>query len=298
MKWNFDSWYVWLTAIAPMLGLGLVIWIDQRRRKRVERPPQTEKLLRPPGYSLSLQLDQAIESILTNAWASSVCAIICGGCLKSTIALAFATAPAYWMILFISALALSTLGTTWFAVRTFRQFRRARNIRLGMRGEQAVAESLNEAAMSGFRVFHDLPAGDDWNIDHIAVGNRGVFLIETKARRRRGSRNGQGEHIVRYDGSTLTFPFGNDPKPIQQAKRNAQWLSNYLTQKTGESVQVMPLVVLPGWFVEKQKGNFSVEVMNARYLVGFLQRQDETIAATQVKRIITALDEKCRDVEF
>jgi len=298
MKWNFDSWYVWLTAIAPMLGLGLVIWMDQRRRKRVERPPQTEKLLRPPGYSLSLQLDKAIESILVGSWISSVCAIICGGCLKTTIALIFATAPAHWMILFISLLALSAIGTTWFAVRTFRLFHRARNIRLGMRGEQAVAESLHETALSGFRAFHDLPAGDNWNIDHIAVGTRGVFLIETKARRRRGSRNGQGEHIVRYDGVTLMFPFGNDPKPVQQAKRNAEWLSNHLTKKTGETVEVIPLVVLPGWFVEKQQGNFPIEVMNARYLVGFLQRQRETIAPPQVKRIIAALDEKCRDVEF
>lgn len=298
MKWNFDSWYVWLTAIAPMLGLGLVIWMDQHRRKRVERSPQTEKLLRPPGYSLSLQLDKAIESILTNAWVSSICAIICGGCLKTTIALAFATAPAHWMFLFIALLGLSAIGTAWFAVRTFRLFHSARNIRLGMRGEQAVAESLNEAAISGFRVFHDLPAGDNWNIDHIAVGNRGVFLIETKARRRRGSCNGQGEHIVRYDGSKLMFPFGHDSKPLRQAKRNAEWLSSYLNKKTGEPVEVIPLVVLPGWFVEKQKGKFPIEVMNARYLVGFLQRQTEAMAVAQVKRIIAALDEKCRDVEF
>lgn len=298
MKWDFDSWYVWLTAITPMLGLGLVIWLDQRRRKRVERSPQAEKLLRPPGYSLSLLLDEAVESILVSAWISSVCAIICGFCLKTTIALAFALAPAHWVFLFIFLLALSAIGTTWFAVRTFRLFHRARNIRLGMRGEQAVAESLNETGISGFRVFHDLPAGDDWNIDHVAVGTCGVFLIETKARRRRGSRNGQGEHVVRYDGAALMFPFGSDPKPVQQAKRNAEWLSNFLTKRTGETVDVIPLVVLPGWFVEKQKGNFPIEVMNARYLVGFLQRQRETIAAPQVKRIIAALDEKCRDVEF
>jgi len=298
MKSNYDSWYVWLTAISPMLVLGLVIWIEQQRRQQVEKPPQTEKLLRPPGHSLSLRLDQTIESILTNGWVSSVCAIICGGSLKATIALSGANAPGWWLALSISMLVLSAVGTAWSAVRTFRLFHQARNIRLGMRGEQAVAESLNEAAVSGYRSFHDLPAGDNWNIDHVAVGNRGVFLIETKARRRRGGRNGQGEHIVRYDGSTLTFPFGSDPKPIQQAQRNAEWLSNYLGKKTGEPVEVVPLVVLPGWFVEKQKSNFAVEVMNARYLVGYLQRQDETIAPAQVKRIIAALEEKCRDMEF
>jgi hypothetical protein len=52
-------------------------------------------------------------------------------------------------------------------------------------------------------------------------------------------------------------------------------------------------VVLPGWFVKNsEKGNFRVNVMNAKYLPGFLRRQNETIEPSQVRRIITALDEK------
>jgi hypothetical protein len=39
-----------------------------------------------------------------------------------------------------------------------------------------VAEALNEAAELGFRAFHDLPAEETWNIDHITVGTRGVLL--------------------------------------------------------------------------------------------------------------------------
>jgi hypothetical protein len=133
----------------------------------------------------------------------------------------------------------------------------------------------------------------------VAVGTRGVFLIETKARRRRVSRNGQPEHEVIFDGEFLQFPFYKDAKPIEQAKMNAKWLSNYLSKKTGEPVRVEPLVVLPGWFVRfSEKGNFPVKAMNSNYLVRFLQRQDEKIEPTQVRRIITALDEKCRDVQF
>jgi hypothetical protein len=86
---------------------------------------------------------------------------------------------------------------------------------------------------------------------------------------------------------------------VKQAQRNAQWLANYLCNKTGESVEITPLVVLPGWFVKTTtKGNFRVNVMNATFLVGFLQRQTEVIDPAQVRRIITALDEKCRTVEF
>jgi len=56
----------------------------------------------------------------------------------------------------------------------------------------------------------------------LAIGTRGVFLIETKARRRRASRNGQPEHEVIYDGEFLQFPFYRDSKPIEQAKINAK----------------------------------------------------------------------------
>jgi hypothetical protein len=72
-----------------------------------------------------------------------------------------------------------------------------------------------------------------------------------------------------------------------------------LEKKTGESVRVEPVVVLPGWFVTiSQKGNFPVKVMNASYLQKFLRRQSEIIESGQVRRIIAVLDEKCRDVEF
>jgi hypothetical protein len=123
--------------------------------------------------------------------------------------------------------------------------------------------------------------------------------FETKARRKRGSSKGQAAHEVIYDGNALQFPSYRDAKPIDQARRNAKWLSNYLGRKTGEPVQVVPLVVLPGWFVTMSaKGSFPVRVMNTTFLHGYLQRENEKIEAAQVRRIIAVLDEKCRDMEF
>ena len=74
---------------------------------------------------------------------------------------------------------------------------------------------------------------------------------------------------------------------------------DYLRNETGEPVEVFPLVVLPGWFVKKsERGNSRVNVLNANYLPGLLERQAEKLKPAQVRRIITALDDKCRDVEF
>ena len=196
-------------------------------------------------------------------------------------------------------LALFVIVSALFALKAWRRFKKAQRLKLGLRGEQAVAESLGEAADSGFRAFHDLPGGENWNIDHVAVGTRGVFLIETKTRRRRTGRNPQPAHEIVFNGDSLLFPAGKDTKSLKQAQRNAAWLSNYLAKKTGDPVRVEPVVVLPGWFVRiSEKGDFPVKAMNANYLAHYLSGQPEVMPPAQVRRIITALDEKCRDVEF
>ena len=298
MKFNLVMVSVWLTAFVPLLVLVLAMAIDRRRRKRFEKPPQTEKLLRPPGYSLSIRLDETVDKIVDAMLSACVLCCCAGVSVVLTVQLLAAHAPVLWLAPAIMLLMGFSVAGICATLRAFRQYRTAQDYRLGLRGEQAVAEVLHEVADSGFRAFHDLPGGEDWNIDHIAAGPRGVFLIETKARRRRKSRNKQPEHVVVYDGKRLQFPWGYDVEAVSQAERNAGWLSKYLTKKTGENVAVQALVVLPGWWVEQGKGNFNVKAMNATYLAGFLRREDEKLAAVQVRRIICALDEKCRDVEF
>jgi hypothetical protein len=86
---------------------------------------------------------------------------------------------ALWLILAFTLLAVLAAVGICMAIRAFRRLQEAQNIRLGLRGEQAVAEVLHEAGDCGFRAFHDFPGGKggkDWNIDHVAVGTRGVFL--------------------------------------------------------------------------------------------------------------------------
>jgi len=299
MKFDFSTFSVLMAGFAPLVALLLAFAHDRRQRKQTEKPPQTEKLLRPPGHSLAIRLEETFDAFIQDifvACASTACAGIAAISFAQCLA---AGSSVGWLALFGLLLGVAAFAGIWMALRAFHHLRQAQNIRLGLRGEQAVAEVLNEAAESGFRSFHDVPGGKNWNIDHVAVGTCGVFLVETKARRRRASRNGQASHEVIFDGNVLQFPTGKDDQPLEQAKRNAAWLSNYLTKKTGESVRVEPLVILPGWFVRTTaRGNFPVKVMNANYLVRFLQGQTEMIQRSQVRRIIAALDEKCRDVEF
>jgi hypothetical protein len=52
-------------------------------------------------------------------------------------------------------------------------------MRTGFQGEQMTAKALKKMP-DGWSVLHDLDAGKRGNLDHIAVGPGGVFLLDSK----------------------------------------------------------------------------------------------------------------------
>src|ERR1051326_331627 len=94
--------------------------------------------------------------------------------------------PAFWLIF---AILFTILSAIWF----MRLFPIARRFNRGERGERHVADVLEELRSNGYRPIHDI-VGDGFNVDHVLVGPRGVFAIETKYR------SGNGEITVRNEG--------------------------------------------------------------------------------------------------
>lgn len=283
-------------AFAPALVLIAAVAFDNLRTRKAIKPPQEEKLLRPPGHSLSVRLDTLMERGTTQlVWAMFWTAW--AGVLGGYIARQLSQDAPFLSILFPVLILIATvLAGTALAIRAYRTLQERRQVRLGLRGEQATAEALAEASDAGFRIFHDIQAGDDWNIDHVAVGPKGLFLIETKARTRFGCCNGEPEHHVKFDGTTLEFPGGIDRDSVSQARRNAGWLNTFLIKKTGESIPVDTIVVVPGWWVDG-RGD-SIKAMNCKHLTKYLRTQPDRLAADQAERITAALDEKNRDLDF
>jgi hypothetical protein len=281
-------------AIPTLVFVGVLLY--QRRAWQTQKPPQQDKLLRPAGYSLGVRVEALQDQCMDSLILAGLFGVVSGG-LAHFVGVQLAVGPKYiWgpaLVLFFAFAG----GCARYVYRAFRVIKELRNTRLGLRGEQAVAEALHESADAGYRIFHDLEEKILGNIDHIAVGPRGVFVIETKARRRRGSRNGQPEHVVSYDGRQLNFPCGYDAAALEQAERNARWLAEYLSKRTAAPVPVGAVVAIPGWYVET-KGNFPVKVMNAGYLAKYLRGQSVKLEVAQVQRIVAALDDKCRNVEF
>lgn len=155
-------------------------------------------------------------------------------------------------------------------------------------------------ADSGYRVYHDVPAeagGARFKIDHVVLGPRGVFAIETKTRRKGRARSGYEAHKVGYDGEQLIWPWGEDESCLAKTRDRARWLGGCLNRMTGLGLSPVPVLVLPGWYVVL-KGLGDVIVVNHKQLPGAILRQPGAgQTAEQISLIARQLDARCRDVK-
>jgi hypothetical protein len=190
---------------------------------------------------------------------------------------------------------IALIFVTFFVSRLLRVMKQLHNEYLGLDCERSVGQELNLLLLDGCRVYHDFQA-DGFNIDHIVIAENGVFAIETKGRAKPDRGKGQDDAKVVYDGNSLQFPTWNERQPLEQAKRQAEWLGNWLTSAVGAQVSVKPALALPGWYVERKKGDFLIyNGKNPKFLLSI--RAESGLSPDMVQRISHQIEQRCRDVE-
>lgn len=241
-------------VIPVVIALGALLAWRYVRGKDKRRSPLTNKILNLPGEQLRKELGKLDEAFNE---ASSLVMLI-GPIVLSAWLLTRLRGLDWsqmrfglgdWLILGVGLVLLAGC-----VVRMLQTGQARRKVKDGLDAELAVAQSLSQLQLSGALVFHDFPCGR-FNIDHIVIGRSVVFAVETKSRRKSGS-GGPGSARIIYDGEWLVYANGvRERAPIEQARRQAVWLGEFLGSGVGESVRVVPLVALPGWYVESVPGS-------------------------------------------
>jgi hypothetical protein len=187
------------------------------------------------------------------------------------------------------------LFIAWISRKLVKAGERLDYLRAGFDAELAVGQELDQLMRTGAAVFHDFPA-ENFNIDHIVISTKGVFAVETKGYTKPGDRRGKEGATVTFNGTDLQFPMWKTKEPLEQAERQAQWLSKWATSATGDPVTVTPVLALPGWFVN-QTGRSSVRVYSGRALSGLLGAgAGELLSPQLVQRITHQVEQRCRTV--
>lgn len=283
-----------------MLCAVAMIWWQRRQRKSRKPFGDDLKLLRGPGESqFKIYLKEEEDGL---SWLFFAALAPAGVLVLGLQIMLILPDP-----LKITAFGVSVLGfiaAFYYSARWYsRRMQSSFNRYLGYFGERIVAEHLEPLKQQGWRIFHDVPGqsnGTKFNIDHIAVGPNGVFVIETKTRRKGGARPGFDDHKVYFDGRALVWPWGEDNHGLEQAERNAAWLKDTIKAELGENVFVTPFLTLPGWWVENKPSRDSrlCRVVNSKGLAKFLPNGPATLGQKQIDAIAAKLEARCRDVEY
>lgn len=190
-----------------------------------------------------------------------------------------------------TAITIISLAVT--VVMTLRAYKQTRLINRGIEAEKAVGQFLEQFRAQGYRAIHDIPvkAGDKtFNVDHLLIGPKGVFTIETKSWRKPM----KGPCIVAYDGQrVLINGHAPDRDPIAQALGQAAWVRDYLKSCTAlTAIPVTPLVVFPGWYIDYlQAGDAKVKVANEQLIWSCIQSAPHALAPHDAKLIESRLTE-------
>lgn len=189
---------------------------------------------------------------------------------------------------------LCIASTAYLVFKLVRLLSQRRRTRLDYEGELAVGQELNQLMLQGFLVYHDFPA-DTFNIDHILVGTTGVFAVETKTRGKGAGRGSSSEEAtVTYDGRMLNYADSSDFETIEQAKQQADWLSNWLEAATEEPLAVRAIVTLPGWVVKRTSADGIPVVNPGQFASLFEHIKPRPVSEKMLNRIKEQLENKCR----
>lgn len=283
-----------LVFVPLLLVAATLVWLRRREAREARRSPLKEKLAHLPGEQARRKVDELNDLLMER-----MTQLLMVGPMAMLVLL---LPRVRWSALKFGAvewgvIAFAVLATVWLA-RDFFKVRRQRVAwGQGARAEVAVAQQLDRLQEQGCLLLHDLPA-NGFNIDHVVIGASAVFAVETKSRRKVG--NGKASANVAYDGSVLQFPNWTETRPLEQAEAQARWLSDYLRGETGEPVVVIPVLCLPGWFV--QAGRYAhraaVRVINPKMTGLFMDMAGRpALSQAQRNRIVHALYKRYPELE-
>jgi hypothetical protein len=246
----------------------------EKNKSDKPRSPLKGAPLRYAGQSLDEEIDRLWEDDLMPYVVSAI--FIIGFAVQEWWKWYFNMPPHPIFISVIALIVVAYVSRKFILVR-----RKIRTLRMARDGERVVGQFLEGLRENGYRVLHDI-VGDNFNIDHLLIGPKGVFTIETKTM----SKPARGKPEIDYDGTQiLVNGFKPDRDPVVQAKAQAHWIKELVKELTGKSITVRPAVVYPGWFINQTHKEIKREVwvLNPKALSSYIENSDGELSDEDVR---------------
>ena len=153
--------------------------------------------------------------------------------------------PEWQLYVLLTALGAAALFALYCLVRTVMSWRSVRFLR---DANIAVGHQLQRIASQHGRAYHDVPTSAGV-VDHILVGQGGVYAINVVARRhlKKGS--------VHLDGNDLHFSNTEKTLSIVNIIATTKRVEKEFRRITGKSIRVRSVIAVPGWDIKSQTSN-------------------------------------------
>ena len=159
--------------------------------------------------------------------------------------------------------------------------REIKSLKMARDGEKIVGEELQRLLTKGATVLNDIQ-GEKFNIDHVVISPHGIYLVETKTH----SKPLKKESKITFDEENIyTDGLRNSRNAINQVKALTNWLQTLLQESTGKKFPIRPVILFPGWFVEKMKKGQDVWILNPKALPVFIENEPVVLKDSEVHLI-------------
>lgn len=217
------------------------------------------RILKPSGKHLERQAQKSVRLAILCIAILSVLVLMSAPKLPTRIDLGD------YEMSFALAMVFPIIGI-WYYWRRYRAWK------MGIEGEDMVTQVLKSKLDDDYYLVNDVlyinDRGNKENIDHVVLGPKGVFAIETKHYR--------GKVTCKGSYWQIPFPFGRSPST--QAKGNASWVSKAIKASgifETLNIWVQPIVVFSNPDVELETVDPEVEVVTLDKLVNSITSYDD-----------------------
>lgn len=252
-----------------------------------KKSPLKDKPLRHAGQSLDEEINRLIEDDALPYISTSVLMLVLS--MLEWYRWYFQLPPSPYIF---TSLALLITGFSTYKIINMRK--KIKSLKLGRDGEKEVGQFLEELRVDGTKILHDI-RGKNFNLDHVVVSTKGIYLIETKTH----SKPSKGKTEILFDGKKLLFngaDYGD--RIIIQVKAENKWLSELIEELTARKFPIQPVIAFPGWFVKMTNANDSgIWALNPRGLPTFLNNQQEVMSLEDVQLVSNHLSRYIRSLE-
>ena len=242
-----------------------------------KRSPLKNKPLRYAGKSIDEQIDKLLNDNAVPYLLIIVLFIVMT--IQEWLRYYLNSLPSPKTITFLAGLVILF---SYYKIR--KMLREVKQLKQGRDGERIVGEQLDVLREKGYKIFHDI-VGENFNIDHIIISTKGIFLIETKTYSKPNDVDGQ----IHFDGREITVDgLKLTNNPIVQSTVAANWLQNLLKESTGKEFLIKPVIVFPGWFIKstEEGKKSSCWVLNPKALPQYIENE-KTLITTEDMSLVS-----------